>query len=205
MNSLKCASLNCDDDFVEIDTIQSASPFEYTVVDNYHKKHEHPNHIESATNQPTINFIDGFGVNADLIEDENKQGKHQVFNKDANQLFTRPFLTIPYMGRGLHHVDNESDLISGEDTFQPRSTNSLAGVHLENQFTPLLGHIEETIQNPIHLIQEDNNTNWIRGGIDTSQIRKDIDYFKKCNDSEEIKNVLVEKKKILKNKLVPMD
>jgi hypothetical protein len=205
MNSLNCASLTCDDDYVQIDTIQSVSPFEYHVVENYHKNHEHPDHVENATNQATINFMDGYGIHPNFIDDEDKTGKVQVFNRDANQLFTRPFLTIPYMGRGVHNVDNESDLISGEDTFQSKSTNSLAGVHLENQFTPLLGHIEETIQNPIHLIPEDNNSNWIRGGIDTSQLRKDFDYFEKCNDSDEIKNQLVEKKSYLKNKLVPME
>ena len=204
-SSLKCASLKCDDDFVEIDTIQSVSPFEYRVVDNYHKNHEHPDHIETATSQATINFVDGHGVSSEVIHDEDKAGKVQVFNRDANQLFTRPFLTIPYMGRGIHMVDNESDLLSGEDTFQGRSTNSLAGIHLENQFTPLLPNLKETIQNPKHLITEDNNINWIRGGIDTTQIRKDLDYFQKCMDSKNIKDQLVNKKGFLKNKLVPMN
>jgi hypothetical protein len=201
----QCSTLNCDTDTKNVDTIQSASPYEYLVSNNYHKNHTHQNNVEFATQHLNINFSDGFGVNPDVIQDEKKAGKVQVFNLDKNQLFTRPFLTIPYMGKGKHHVDNESSLLSGETTTQKRQCNSLAGVYLENQFTPLLDNLKETIQNPQHIIPENSNINWIRGGIDTTQIAKDIDYFQRCTDSEEVKNGLINKKGYLKNKLEPLE
>lgn len=201
----QCTSLNCDKDTKNVDTIQSASSYEYVVSNNYHKNHTHPNNIEFATQCLDMNFSDGFGVNPDVIQDEKKAGKVQVFNLDKNQLFTRPFLTIPYMGKGKHYVDNESSLLSGETTTQKRQCNSLAGVFLEGQFTPLLDNLKETIQNPQHIIPENSNINWIRGGIDTTQIAKDIDYFQRCTDSEEVKNGLIDKKGYLKNKLEPLE
>lgn len=201
----QCAALNCDSDTTNVDTIQSASSYEYLVSNNYHKNHNHPNNIEFATQCLDMNFSDGFGVNPAVIQDEKKAGKVQVFNLDKNQLFTRPFLTIPYMGKGKHYVDNESSLLSGETTTQKRQCNSLAGVFLEGQFTPLLDNLKETIQNPQHIIPENSNINWIRGGIDTTQIAKDIDYFQRCTDSDEIKNGLKDKKGYLKNKLEPLE
>jgi hypothetical protein len=195
---LKCVSLQCDQDAKTVDTIQSLSPADYLLQD-YNNVYSN-NYMNVATNTPYVNFDDGKGLNPKFIDDELRVGKLGVHNGDANQLFTRPFLTIPYMGKGKHFVDSESDLLNQEITLQSKQCNSLAGVFLKNQFTPLVPNLKDNIQNPNNIIPEDSRRDWVRGGIDTTQIRKDIDYFSRCNNDKTINDVLVGKKAYLRHK-----
>jgi len=196
LNILQCDSLNCDNDLIELETFQSTSSSEHILKDY---NNIHPNYIKTATNQPYVNFRDGFGIESRFIDNEQREGKFGVHKRDTNQLFTRPFLTIPYMGKGKHNVDQESDLLSSETTAQSRQCNSLAGVFLKNQFTPLVQTLRENVQNPIHIIPEDSRKDWFRGGIDTTQIRKDIDYFSRCLDNEQTQQILIDKKPYLQS------
>jgi len=187
----KCVSLKCDEDATTVDTIQSLSPAEHILKD-YNTSYSN-SYMNIATNCPTVNFDNGFGLNPNNIDDELRVGKLGVHKGDTNQLFTRPFLTIPYMGKGKHFVDSESDLMNQESTLQKKPCNSLAGAFLNNQFTPLVPNLKDTIQNPNNIIQENSRQDWVRGGIDTTQIRKDIDYFSRCNNKD-IDAVLIQKK-----------
>ena len=193
----KCVSLKCDDDTKTVDTIQSLSPADHILKD-YNNTYSN-NYMNVASNCPTVNFDNGFGLNPKYIDDELRIGKLGIHKGDTNQLFTRPFLTIPYMGKGNHFVDNESDLMNQETTLQSKQCNSLSGVFLKNQFTPLVPNLKDNIQNTTNIIPEDSRNDWVRGGIDTTQIRKDIDYFSRCNKNKIINNVLTEKKAYLKN------
>jgi hypothetical protein len=193
----KCVSLKCDNDTKTVDTIQSLSPADHILKD-YNNVYSQ-NYMNVATDCPNVNFDDGKGLNPKFIDDELRVGKLGVHKGDTNQLFTRPFLTIPYMGKGKHFVDSESDLLNQETTLQKKQCNSLAGVFLKNQFTPLVPNLKDNIQNSNNIIPEDSRRDWVRGGIDTTQIRKDIDYFSRCNNDKTINDVLVEKKGYLAN------
>jgi len=128
----KCVSLKCDNDAKTVETIQSLSPADH-ILQDYNNIYSQ-NYMNVATDCPTVNFDNGFGLNPKFIDDELRVGKVGVHNGDANQLFTRPFLTIPYMGKGKHFVDSESDLLNQETTLQSKQCNSFAGVFLKNQF-----------------------------------------------------------------------
>ena len=197
LETLQCTTLNCDDDTKMVDNIQSLSQADH-ILQDYNNIYSN-NYMNIATNTPYVNFDNGFGLNPKDIDDELRVGKLGVHKGDTNQLFTRPFLTIPYIGKGKHFVDNESDLLNQETTLQNKQCNSLAGVFLKNQFTPLVPNLKDNIQNPTNIIPENSRNDWVRGGIDTTQIRKDIDYFSRCNNDKTINDVLVKKKAYLKN------
>jgi hypothetical protein len=192
LDTFVLTSLKDDKDTQQVRTIQSLSPLEHVLKD-YNDVYAN-SYLNSATDSPYFNFDNGYGINPKNIDEELRVGKLSVHNGDTNQLFTRPFLTIPYIGKGHHFVDNESDLLNQETTLQRRQCNSLAGVFLKNQFTPLVQHLKDNVQNPMHIIPENSRTDWVRGGIDTTQIRKDIDYFSRCNNDKNISDVLVQKK-----------
>jgi hypothetical protein len=108
-------------------------------------------------------------------------GLSKKFPKCKNQLFTRPYKTIPFMGRGFLRPDEESELIFAEDTKIKRSCNTLSGISIPHVFTSQIDHISWNIQNPTHLIQEYNDPAWRRGGSDTRLVVRDYDYSIRCN------------------------
>jgi hypothetical protein len=193
-----CASLKCDPGYYTIDNKQSIGSGIYQ-LSRSNDINNHLDYIDAAIDNPTTNYSNGFGVSQSLVNEELREGRVEVHKRDTNQLFTRPFLTVPYIGKGEHNVDAESDLLSGENTKQHKQCNALAGVFLQNQFTPLIPHLKENIQNVNNLITENIKTDWIRGGIDTSQITKDIDYFEKCNNDPNVNEILINKKGYLKS------
>jgi len=138
---------------------------------------------EIALKQPEMQVSDGVGwVSAGgcKVDDDSRvrNGCKLTNPKIINQLFTRPYLTVPYMGNGCFRPDKESDLLFSEQTGEKRSCNVLSGVSIGNFFTPMIPDLEKEIQNPENLIDETNG--WIRGGESTRQNLKEIDYKRVC-------------------------
>ena len=69
--------------------------------------------INTAAENPYMVFKDGYGVSDCNINDSNKLriGKVRKYPKCNNQLFERPYLTVPYMGRGSGNSEIETKLL----------------------------------------------------------------------------------------------
>lgn len=138
-----------------------------------------------AVNEPAVQFRDGYGwtgVNGCNIDvDSSLRNAHNLTNmRYIQQLFTPPYATVPYMGRGpLSDAGLEIILQAGEDTSQKRQCNTLSGVYID-RFVPLVPCLEQNVQNPVHLVEEVASKDWIRGGIPSRDIVRNTDYLKKC-------------------------
>ena len=192
----KLTSLQYDENFRTHDTVQAMSTGVNILTDF---SNIYTNSEELSLNHPNINFRDGKGIRKDKIDDEKRIGKTHIFRGDANQLFPRPYLTIPYTGTGKYDVDTHSEIRSSHISADDRACNSLSGVTIEYQYTPLVPNLSDHIQYPKNIIPEDTVSDWYRGGIDTTQIRKDIDYFERCLDEDRVRDILTEKKTYLIN------
>ena len=111
-------SVKNDGDYIEFDINQSRGSNEYVMTD--HNQNNRTNLIETATCNPTINFKDGKGTNIrDINADTNAIfSKVKYERKHQKQLFERPFATMPYIGKGVHKVNDESFLMAQETTRQ---------------------------------------------------------------------------------------
>lgn len=102
-----------------------------------------------------------------------------ICNTDSKkELSTRIFPGSPLMATGqsiLKNVDLSSRLKYGEDTRTSKSTNALSSYSADN-FIPLVPSIAENIQNVDHIIP----TYWIRGGMSSRTVVRNIDYLKSC-------------------------
>jgi hypothetical protein len=144
-----------------------------------------PTVMEVASQNPTINFKDGYGITECYIDDDSKLrvGRMRKNPKCPNQLFTRPYATVPYMGRGSGDSYLESQIRIGEDTVERKQCNTLAGVNIKNvdpNYMPMIDHLKNNIQNPVHIVPEVALDGWVRGGAPSRQIVKDIEYLEKC-------------------------
>jgi len=135
--------------------------------------------------QPAINFSAGYGSigEAGCLIDTNTDLRDDILtNKNLiNQLPQR--YNAGYFGRGAFNVDTES-VIQGSDltSFGGKACNVLAGVSIPNFYTPMIPRLSKEVQNPIHLIPEDNSKGWVRGGIPSRDVYKKLDYNKRCNN-----------------------
>lgn len=143
-----------------------------------------PNTKSLSLQNPSTFYRDGYGWTSNkgcnIDDDSTFRNSRNLTNlRNINTLYQRPYLTVPYMGRGSGNVCTESNLRSSEDTFQNRPCNNLAGITI-NRNIPQLDCIKDNIQNPIHLIPEVNDCNWIRGGQPSRQIIRNKEYLEKC-------------------------
>ncbi len=163
-------------------TKQSLGPGKYQVSNHYSCECNIPSVVEIASNVPQLYFKNGYGVAGCEIDKSSvlRYGKSKNNPKCPVQLFERPYLTVPYMGRGIGDPNLEPQLLPGEPTKEKRQCSTLSGVTIDNYFTPLIDHLRENVQNPIHIVPEYVQDGWIRGGSNTRLIVRDIDYLERC-------------------------
>jgi hypothetical protein len=171
-----------DDCYLDTRVRQSEGPGRYFTTNFHDCQCEAPHAKSVSLEQPVVQFRDGHGwtsmngCNIDL-DSQLRNAKNQTNPRLIQQLYTRPYVTVPYMGRGVGNICEESYLRAGESTFQGRACNNLSDMHIEHQYTPQLPCLRENIQNPQHLIPEDTDPAWVRGGQGSRQVIRNIDYL----------------------------
>ena len=86
-----------------------------------------PGVIDCASANPEIQFRDGYGVSEFFVDEDSelRVGQTRKNPKCPNQLFTRPYATVPYMGRGSGNSFLESQLRPGEATAEKKHTDAI--------------------------------------------------------------------------------
>lgn len=133
--------------------------------------------IDFATKQPQVFYKGGHEGGMKGCEmDANNELKYTHITKPACKLslVERPYLTVPYLGRGMGDTDTEFMLRAGENALNKKTVNPL----MENNFTehknyPLIDSIQETITNPSYLIEEDAMNGWNRSGVSARNFARD--------------------------------
>lgn len=133
--------------------------------------------VQCATSQPAINYTGTFQVGMGGCNIDDNSLLHitdLTRNKCKINLFQRPFVTVPYLGRGKSNAVLESQLQQGELANNRKSINPSSEVSYQNyQSTPLIPSLQATINNPANLVEGVAQEGWIRGGIPVRQLTKD--------------------------------
>lgn len=167
---------------------QSLATGDYLLRNFYDCGSEPRQTMDIALGQPLTQFRDGHGhvgQNGAMVDRHSalrngEKGATLTNMRCVQTLDVRPHLTVPFMGRGLGDPSTELALKEGVSTYTQRQCNSLTGVSLPNQFTPLVDCIAKEIQNPIHIVPEDNKKDWTRGGYPSRQWVHSRQFGKKC-------------------------
>lgn len=155
------------------------------------------NVVKTATENRGLIVKDGFGTSECNVDSESglRIGTVKRHHKVDQQLFPRPFVTTPFIQRGEPKPDLESRLISSLQTVRHKQMQNVSVT--DNIFVPMTSNLAATIQDPIHIIQENVNRTWVRGGVPSRQSVKDFDYFSNSSDSSRIKQMLRSRKEYL--------
>jgi hypothetical protein len=89
----------------------------------------------------------------------------------------RPYLTVPYLGRGKCDPILESQIQQGDFANNKKSINPSSEVCYSAYYnTPMLPSLKATINNPANLIEDSAAEGWIRGGLPSRELARDKEY-----------------------------
>lgn len=136
-------------------------------------------HIQFATAQPAI-MIDGSvgaaGISAAVIDIDSTLliKKEQERPLDKLQLSQRPFLTVPYLGRGSCDPTLESQLQQGEIVSDKKSVSTI----MEKSFMgytiyPTDDNMNARTSNASSTVEESALSGWTRGGAPSREMYTD--------------------------------
>lgn len=141
--------------------------------------------LDISTRQPNIFIKDGFGpggpggCNIDR-DSELRIGTIQTNPKCRISLQTRPFVTVPYLGRGPVRPVEESRLQQGEQVRNKKSCSTVSELsHMDYRHYPLVPSLRATVQNPSNIVEESAVDGWVRGGLPTRDLIRDQDYMRR--------------------------
>ncbi len=126
---------------------------------------------------PTLLGKEGFGYNNKEIDVDSKLRTNPTQEGRLRcplHVQSRPFATVPYMGRGKLNSDVESGLIYSEFARTERPCGTVTETFFDGQFTPMIPHLAQHIQNPKNLIPEDAANGWLRSGVPSRQYIRDM-------------------------------
>jgi len=173
-NASRIGSDLCSTDQRSIQNVQSCN---YKLQNYFLKDCGMEKPIQFATNQPAVNYKGGHlgagGCNV-TQSSELLLGSLQTHPKSRIDLFQRPFLTVPFLGRGSSDSVAESRLQQGEIETNRKSVTQLSErTYLNHTNTPLIDSISNRINNPAFLVEESASSGWIRGGMASRDMTRD--------------------------------
>ena len=135
--------------------------------------------MDFALSQPNVFYKGGKegGIKGCEIE-ANNDLKFTHISRPACKLnlVTRPFVTVPYLGKGLGDPDLESKLFQGENAVNKKSVNlTMEQNFSEHHNYPLIDSINDTISNPSYLIEDEAMEGWVRGGMSAREYARNQD------------------------------
>jgi len=138
--------------------------FSNLVLTNYFRDIISPEQINFISKYPGLdsNGVNGSGVGGALVDSESKLfiSVNQERPLEKLQLFSRPFTTVPYLGRGSCDPTLESHLLQGEVVRGRKSVNTIME---QNYATQTIYPLPEQI----NAVEEVALGGWNRGGADT--------------------------------------
>jgi hypothetical protein len=146
--------------------VQNAKYGQYLVTNNYTENNS-IQQIDFAIQQPGF-ILHNYGLAPFAIDDESSvlfSNNQYERPTEKLQLFERPFLTVPYLGRGGGDPLIESQLLQGELIDQRKSVNTVMDKpFIDYSQYPLQDDIKTYITNPANQVEELAMDGWTRGG-----------------------------------------
>ena len=170
-----------------LDTEQSQGPGYYHLDNQYGCECGLKEARSIQTSQPGIQLKGGVGwsgENGCLVDTDSdlRQNIEVLTNRRViNQLTTRLSSTTPNYSKGYYDVDTESIIRSSNITKVDRPCNVISGSStLPYSLTPQIDRLSKEVQNTQFIIPEDSMESWVRGGLPSRQIVRNMDYMRRC-------------------------
>ena len=136
-------------------------------------------HLQFATAQPAmmVDGNNGTGVSPGVIDIDSALllKKERERSLEKLQLVQRPFVTVPYLGRGSCDPSLESQLQQGEVVSDKKSVSTIMNKSFMGYtLYPTDSKMDEHVNNPA--VEEYALSGWVRGGVSSREISKDSSF-----------------------------
>ena len=130
------------------------------------------NPVRFSTSQPNVFLNKTPKLQGSVVDDESNLliGSIQTNPKCKLNLQQRQYLTVPYLGRGPAKPLLESKLLQGAQLDSKKSCKTITEKSFAREKTFLVDSLQNTIQNPDNLIENNAHEGWIRGGLPSRQL-----------------------------------
>jgi hypothetical protein len=135
--------------------------------------------MDFALSQPNVNYTGShqIGIGGCNIDESSDLLLAPLTRPRCKlSLLERPFLTVPYLGRGQSNPVLESQIQQGDLANNRKSITNLTEVsHIKYSNVPMIPSLQATINNPANLVEGAAAEGWIRGGLPSRDLVKDND------------------------------
>jgi hypothetical protein len=146
--------------------------------------------IDFATSQPNVNYTGSHqvGINGCNIDENSTLLMSELLKPKCRiSLLQRPFVTVPFLGKGRSDIILESQIQQGDFANNRKSANPSSEIsHMTYRNTPMIPSLQSTITNPANLIEGVAAEGWIRGGVPSRELARDKDYTQTHNAKHSI-------------------
>jgi hypothetical protein len=146
---------------------------------NYYTQSSATSNTKFAIDQPTMMVSGtalGAGVNSIDVDAESLLNLESIQQRhyEKLQLHERPYLTVPYLGRGSCDPAIESQLQQGEIVSDKKSVSTIMEKSFANySLYPMDNNMTERTKNPSYMVEESAMSGWVRGGMMTRDMALD--------------------------------
>ena len=149
-------------------------------LSNYFSNNVSSDYVNFAIEQPTMSFSGvsrGKGLNGNVVDNESSlfiKNVEQTTPFEKLQLFQRPFVTVPYLGRGSCDPTLESQLLHGESVADKKSVSTIMDKSFSQyQLYPTDDKMKQRVNDPSYTVEEAALDGWVRGGMASREMTAD--------------------------------
>lgn len=169
--------IGSDNTYQDQRSLQNTKQGNYTLSNYFAKDCLMDEPVRFATSQPNVFYSGGHGAIGGCNIDENSSlsiGSIQTHPRSRISLHERPFVTMPYMGRGLGDAVLEARIQQGDAVSNRKSITTLSEQSYQPyHHYPLIASLQSDVTNPHRLVEESASKGWIRGGIPSRELSRD--------------------------------
>ena len=147
------------------------------MVANYFSDSTTGQQVHFATQQPNVMMNAKSGVASGAIDQYSFLLTSTESERPLEKLSlnSRPFITVPYLGRGSGDPTLESQLLQGETVSDKKSVATVSEMSYMNYATyPMMDDLKSRIGNPAYSVEESALDGWVRGGASA----RDVEFVK---------------------------
>jgi hypothetical protein len=140
---------------------------------NYFQNMTADEEIKFATSLPAVvpnGLTHGLGIPGTVVDVDSSliMKSEQERHLGRLQLNARPFVTVPYLGRGSCDPDVESQLMQGQAITDKKSVSTvMSQSFMGYTMRPSDSKLEQRVQDAKFTVEEAALQGWVRGGSDT--------------------------------------
>lgn len=167
MNYNSTCRKNSDAGAIQSRNSQSVQTAEYQLF-NPHKNKTADSVLKAVLEHPNMFAHQGYGTSARQIDHDSllRNGSMSTTNGHRSSPSNGIPVMMPYRGKGQGDPVVERRILESEPTSTSKPCGDHAGVDwYQLSRTPPLKDLQSTMQDPKHIIPEDSNPTWVRGGI----------------------------------------